>query len=445
MTAGGNAPAGAAAGVPAAPAAPARDVPDGVRGAFVAAALLLLWIRLPFHDLAAPPDPEVFSGGALTSQITFSLLGLAVAAVLHRIGWPALRPLASRPLVLAASWFAVTVALSVSPGLSLRRAVLLAIAVAAAAAIMLAARTPRQFAGFLAGTALAVVVASLLALVLVPDLATHTARDLRETEHAGDWRGLFPHKNEAGAIMAVFVLVGLFAWGVGHRALGGTLCVLAAVFLAGTTSKTPAAVLPLVLVATGLCRAVRGSTGRALLLLGPLTLLLTVSLGSLFVPTVHDLVAAVLPDTSFTGRSEIWDFAAQHILQRPITGWGFGAFWNSQRTLYAGSETLTWVNQADQAHNGYLDTALIMGFPGLALTVLALVIAPFGDFIAVTRLGPPDATAVFFLRLWLFGLATAAFESVFYDASSGLFPMVMVAVLGLRLLAAHGPAPSAAP
>ena len=48
---------------------------------------------------------------------------------------------------------------------------------------------------------------------------------------------------------------------------------------------------------------------------------------------------------------------------RPWRGWGIGAFWMTERTMYGGSEELTWVNTANHSHNAYLDTALIGGFP----------------------------------------------------------------------------------
>lgn len=421
----------------------AGDIPDWARGTFVVVTLLLVWIRLdPFHDLTSVSNIEAQDGGSLATQAAFSLLGVVVAALLYRLGPGSLRALATAPLVLTAGWVMVSVVLSVSPMVSLRRVILLAIAVLAAAAIMLAARSVRNFADLLAGTALAVLVVSYLSLALVPDLAMHTALDLREPEHAGAWRGPFSHKNEAGAAMAVFVFIGAFAWQVGRRALGATVAVLAAVFLVFTASKTAIALTPFVLLATALCRVVRGTCGRALILLGPLTLLLTVSLGSLFFPPVKEIVSGFLPDVSFTGRAEIWDFTVEHIWAKPVTGWGYGAFWKTEATLYGGSEQLTWVNQADQAHNGYLDTALFMGLPGLALTCLVFVILPFRDLDRATGRAPPDATAMFFARLWLFGTATAAFESVFYEANSSVFFMFAMAVLGLRYLAAHGAARS---
>ena len=41
---------------------------------------------------------------------------------------------------------------------------------------------------------------------------------------------------------------------------------------------------------------------------------------------------------------------------------------------------MEWAEYASHSHNGYLDTALAMGLPGLALLIAVLVIAPLREF-----------------------------------------------------------------
>ena len=71
-------------------------------------------------------------------------------------------------------------------------------------------------------------------------------------------------------------------------------------------------------------------------------------------------------DSTFTGRTDIWTFALQALQQRLATGYGFAAFWGSSaiQDLPEGKE---WAAFASHSHNGYLDTALGMGLPGLIL------------------------------------------------------------------------------
>lgn len=419
----------------------AGHVPDAVAGIYIVATLTLFIVHLdPFHDLTSVSNIEASSGGNALTQIVFSLLGLLTLGLLVRLGLDRLRGLVTRPLVLMGGWFVLAIPLSVDPALSARRAILLAVAFAAAAAILVAARSARHFATLLGGTALVLLAFCFVSLLLVPDLATHTALDLREPEHAGAWRGFFSHKNEAGAAMAIFVITGLYVMRVGNRALGLALTLGSLVFLAGTFSKTPMAMLPLVLATTWACRFVRNRVARAILLLGPLVLLLTFTVGIVLFPPVKAIVSSVAGNVNFTGRTDLWDFASENIRRRPLTGWGYGAFWKTDATLY-GAEKASWVNQADQAHNAYLDVALMLGLPGLLFTILLFCVQPLRDFGRAAGPDGSDPSAIFFARIWLYALLTGAFESIFYDGNNSLSVLLVVAVFGLRLAARHGVAP----
>ena len=148
-------------------------------------------------------------------------------AALWRLGPGRLRPLATWPLLLCAGWLGITVLLSIEPSLSIRRAVLMAIAVMLSAGVLIVARSPRQFALTLAGSALVVLLASYLAVALVPDLAIHSSFDVNsDPSHPGLWRGIFPHKNEAGAAMVILIIVGLYVRATLSRFLGWAVVLL---------------------------------------------------------------------------------------------------------------------------------------------------------------------------------------------------------------------------
>jgi O-antigen ligase len=73
-------------------------------------------------------------------------------------------------------------------------------------------------------------------------------------------------------------------------------------------------------------------------------------------------------DTSLTGRDAVWAFAAAAIVQRPILGYGYAAFWSdSDWTLQA----LHW--SPPHAHNGVLQVLLDLGGVGLVLTIALLI------------------------------------------------------------------------
>ncbi|MFX9740608.1 hypothetical protein ABTP03_19620, partial [Acinetobacter baumannii] len=82
------------------------------------------------------------------------------------------------------------------------------------------------------------------------------------------------------------------------------------------------ALLPVILAVTGLCQVFTGGFARSLLLLGPVIGFSLISIGSVLVPPIRDAVGAFLTDATFTGRSEIWQFAIDNIFVRPWRGWG---------------------------------------------------------------------------------------------------------------------------
>ncbi|QEE38196.1 MULTISPECIES: O-antigen ligase [unclassified Methylobacterium] len=429
--------ADAAIGIPAGTAqngVAGRDLPDVVRVLLNGAVFVLLWNHDWLKDLSDRSSLAAAEDGSLLTQVLFLAAGLGMAAAIHRIGFRHLRPLATWPLMLCGAWLGLTALLSVEPSLSLRRLALLGIATMLSAGVLLVARSPRQLALTMAWSALVILVASYLAVALVPDLAIHSAFDVNsDPSHPGLWRGIFPQKNEAGAAMVILVIVGFYVAAAASRVLGWIIVLLALGFLVASGSKTAILLLPVILAVTGLCRILTGRGLRALLLLGPIAGFSLVSIGSILIPAVQDAVGTLLTDATFTGRSEIWQFALDNIMVRPWRGWGIGAFWMTERTMYGGSEELTWVNTANHSHNAYLDTALIGGFPFLALTVVAFVLAPVRDLQRVAGGRGLDAETLLFLRLWFLGLVSASFETVLYNGNNATCCMFMMAVFGLRL------------
>ena len=93
-------------------------------------------------------------------------------------------------------------------------------------------------------------------------------------------------------------------------------------------------------------------------------------------------------------------------------------------------EGMEWAEYASHSHNGYLDTALSMGLPGLALLIAVLVIAPLRNFQAADRGGNNGPLAMALLRIWLFGLYLSSLESFFLDRADPT--LVHVSAGGVR-------------
>lgn len=127
-----------------------------------------------------------------------------------------------------------------------------------------------------------------------------------------------------------------------------------------------------------------------------------------FAPTVG-LVQAMGRDSTLTGRTELWaDLLG--IAVHPWFGTGFESFWLGPRI-----ETLWGKHwwRPNQAHNGYLEVFLNLGWMGVAL--LGLVITWGYGKIAATLHRDPELgklRLVFFLVALLYNFTEAAFKAM---------------------------------
>jgi O-antigen ligase len=402
------------------------------RSVLIAAVFLSLWFS--FHPFPALDEPiEVTEAGNFANQLGYSTLFVLLAAwnLCHQ---PQRLLLLVRPvLIVTLFWFALTVATSWDPAQSARRFTFALVIIGIAGMVLLLPKTPRHFAGVMAVVVLIVLAACYLGVALAPQLTIHQASDVLEPELAGDWRGVFCHKNEASAVMVLFVFIGIFVARVRSLGLGAIIVALAMPFLYFTHSKTAMAALPLALIVSIImARAAKpaNGVGVAMLLLLALNLL---SIGSIYIPPIHALIQAIMPDATFTGRTDVWKFAVDHVLQRPITGYGFATFWGTEQVVY-GMTGATWANTASHAHNGYVDLALTIGIPGSALVTLWLIVLPLVDYYRASDEPESAALKMLFLRICLFAAYDSCFETIFTQVGA-LWLILIAAAFGLRFLA----------
>src|SRR5690606_15160947 len=114
------------------------------------------------------------------------------------------------------------------------------------------------------------------------------------------------------------------------------------------------------------------------------------------------LVASLGVDPTFTNRTDIWRFALTAIAERPLTGYGLQSFWQTEGLVYGGNTIETWAAAAYNGHNGYIDSLIAMGIPGLVLTVLWAVIIPIRDIGLAQRAGNDPRMTRLFIRIWLY-------------------------------------------
>jgi O-antigen ligase len=404
-----------------------------LRGAVFLLALLLVWISpTPFAG-----EGEVALEGNIVNQIAFSTTALLCVGAMMLVDRRVLRAYAIPAYGLLVAWLALAVVTSTNFPVSLRAFMFTTVVITIAASIMVMPRDERSFALMFGGAAAIVLALCYAGLILFPEQAMHSSDSRVEPEHAGAWRGLFDHKNITGAMMGVFVMIGLFAARAGYPVLGWSVAVAAFVFLFFTKSKTTMALTPFVLLWALFAHRLESRWLRPLVCLGPLLLLLTFTVGSVLLPPVKALLEVISPGQTFTGRTEIWDFAFDRLSQRRWLGYGFEGFWGSQAVTQAEvGEFETGISQGMvHGHNSYVDAVVTLGLPGLALVLYVLVWRPLVDHGAAKRFAENDALTELFVRIWLFTAYSACLESFFFRRSDPVWFCMLLSVLGLRLVA----------
>jgi O-antigen ligase len=411
----------------------AADIDLLVRSILLAAVLLALWISFrPFPNLA--DALEFNEAGSTINQVGYSFLFLLLAAwcMTHR---PGRLVLLIRPILLVTLfWLALTVVASWEPPLAARRLAFTLIVIGMAGMALLVPRNVRHFSEVLMAVVLIVLAVCYISIFLIPSLSIQQVDDIGgDYGIVGDWRGVFNHKNAAGATMALFVLIGFFIARSRSAVVGTAIIVLAATFLYFTHSKTSIITLPLTLIVSLVMARGRRPMFGVFLVLLIVVALNVFSVGSIFFEPIRNLLDRVMADPSFTGRDEVWQFAFAKMMQRPFIGYGFAAFWNTPQVIYGPTGDTSWATVASSAHNAYLDLALTVGIPGAILVTLWLVVTPIIDFYRSRRAPGAGPLEMLFLRVCLITAFSSCFESGLLQEGEGSLFLLMSA-FGLRFL-----------
>ena len=232
--------------------------------------------------------------------------------------------------------------------------------------------------------------------------------------------GVFESKNQLGFFVSLMLLAGI-ALAIDARQAGfARLMGLAAVALSlpllvlthsGTSVVSAALAAGVLILDLALSRLSR--FGRARLLLAVCVVLLPVAL--LLVVAGDDvsgqLLSAMGKDATLTGRTVLWRHAAQLIPYHPLFGHGFQAFWRHDdvqaESLWHEFHVLS--RQGFHFHSTYVETAIELGYAGVAILVATLL----GVFVGLVRWSWRTASipAAFFVAL-MFCLLTRSFVEV---------------------------------
>lgn len=182
--------------------------------------------------------------------------------------------------------------------------------------------------------------------------------------NGGAWRGVFTTKNVLGEMMllAAVVFGSLVRRGGRNRVLAvlGFVAAIALIVLAKATAAL--LIVGALVITIPVVLLFRRSNAAAGLVL---CVLLSVSAAASVAVTEEDTVLSVLgKDATLTGRTDLWRQAINYIEERPVLGYGYGAFWEpSARASEKVRAAVGW--DAPHSHNGVLDVWLDVGLIGV--------------------------------------------------------------------------------
>ncbi len=190
---------------------------------------------------------------------------------------------------------------------------------------------------------------------------------------SGDgFRGIYENKNSLGRMMAlsvtIFVLLASIrrprALPIMFAGLSFVLLLMAKSSTALVVALTVVSLIPVLRILARDMRLAVGVGGIAILVLGIGSLLVASNLGA--------ATAVVGRDATLTGRTDLWQYVVEMILRRPWLGYGYETFWLWELPWRAVvDEGAGWT--APNAHNGFLEVGLALGFVGVVLFVTGLM------------------------------------------------------------------------
>lgn len=389
------------------------------------ALLLALVLSTPFVEM---------SGAVSEGQKSYRLYGYGLVGLLQVVlvlirGWQQTLRIVSTPISILFVWCVLSLAWTQHLDLTSKRLVLLGLLYLSTFASIYDLNTQRSL-GIVRIFLVLVLALNFAVAIAVPEIGVH----ILDRVHL--WRGVMAHKNIAGMLCAIIVL--LFAFDCKKMPTAGRFAVIAAalIFFFLAWSKTALISLPLALSAGGGVALIGARQSASVekwrkpVLIGSLALSGLVLMGLIVATLQRDFFLSLTDDTTaLTTRAAIWRPMIQFYLDHSMLGSGYGAYWDASADLIASHarDAGMWKN-VDQGHNGYLDLLVQVGLPGLVLALYAAFVWPLNPLVTMVSINPQRAALI--VALMIFFLVENFSESSLFadDALGNAFTLLALAL-----------------
>ncbi len=182
-------------------------------------------------------------------------------------------------------------------------------------------------------------------------------------------RGFFAHNIMAGFFSATGAVLAMTLLR-GFRRLLVLAAFIVFVLWAGSATGFLLAVAGIIIVPLAQLVVPRIPLGGLLAVGTPVGLVLAAVASQVWVPVV-ELVGR---DPTLTGRTLLWEWGFGAILERPVLGWGFVGYFNSDYGALPSRYTYQfWDYDIPHFHNSYVQTGVDLGLLGLLILIFVLI------------------------------------------------------------------------
>ncbi len=209
------------------------------------------------------------------------------------------------------------------------------------------------------------------------------------------WRGFTSHKNTLGQISLISTVLCFIFYKLEDSLLKKTIAafmlLIAVVLLFGAYSSTSILTflflvgLSLILMMDIIFKPL--GIGRTISVATATTFFILFLGLMIWLPELEKIIPALFgKDTTFSGRTDLWEYLFDEIKSHPLLGTGYQAYWvpDNPRVMLL-YKSFVWL--PNQAHNGYIDILLQTGVFGFLLVVF-MIINYFVNFLKIRKPHP---------------------------------------------------------
>ena len=320
-----------------------------------------------------------------------------------------------KSFILLLIWCVVSFFWAEEPLISIRRSALL-ILTASTLLMLVSILDKDDLIDLLSKLFLFLLFISLIAIPIVPG-AVHISSDFLDSTVVGNWKGIFPHKNQAGPAMVFSAFIFIFKYQITNDKKWLLFTFLSVFFIYFTHSKTSLILLfPSIAFSYAVCFWTKTKM-RDVILWSGIFLIFAFLMSSRFL--FDEFEHIIENPEAFTGRAAIWDLMLQAIEDNFWLGLGYGSVWFVGDSMLLTDYAFGWVDWGfimTQGHNGYLDTALSIGVIGLLMTLWVMFINPTYMIISEVKEKKHLPLLLMFLFFFVFH---NIFETDLFNASKG--------------------------